>query len=74
MDRVLGAVGFSAAVSIYVYYTAWVLLTPFVDPSVSWFHNLFPDRWWAIAVPTTLFVVALAFVATFVATVSLTSK
>eukprot|EP00966_Prymnesium_polylepis_P053988 1247982-Prymnesium_polylepis.1 len=45
MDRVIGAAGFSAAVAIYIYYTAWAVLTPFVDENVVWFHSLFPDRW-----------------------------
>ena len=26
----------------YSYYTAWVVLTPFVDRDVSWFHDIFP--------------------------------
>ena len=65
-DRLLGALGFSAAVFIYIYYTAWVILTPFVDPKIEWFHGLFPHRWWAIAVPTTLLVLALSLVTGFV--------
>ena len=47
VDRVLGAAGLSAAVAAYVYYTAWVVVTPFIDPDVVWFHRLFPDRWCA---------------------------
>ena len=45
MDRIYGLVGFSTAVAIYVYYTVWVVLTPFIDEKVVWFHSIFPDRW-----------------------------
>ena len=49
MDQTYGLVGFSAAVAIYVYYTVWVVLTPFIDEEAAgWFHNLFPDRWCGI--------------------------
>ena len=68
-DRFLGTAGLVTAAVIYVYYTAWVLLTPFVE--VEWFHNLFPPRWWALAVPTALLTVALTFVAIFVGVVSI---
>ena len=57
---------FASAVAAYAYYSVWVLLTPFVDKEVAWFHGAFPDRWWAIAVPTALLVLGLTFVMTFV--------
>ena len=59
-DRLLGVAGFAAAVVIYVYYTAWVIVTPFVDPKVEWFHNLFPDRFYALAIPTALLLLGLS--------------
>ena len=55
----------------YSYYTAWVVLTPFVDREVSWFHDIFPDRYYALAVPTALMVTAVAFVFGFVGIVHL---
>ena len=70
-DRLIGTVGFSLAVIIYVYYTTWVLVTPFVDPNIEWFHSLFPDRWWAYAVPTALLVVGLTCIAIFVGVINL---
>ena len=71
---VLGAVGFSASLLIYVYYTAWVILTPFVDPKITWFHALFPDRYWAFAIPTALLVLGLTVIASFVGLVSLRGR
>ena len=41
-DQALGTIGFTAALFIWLYYTAWVILAPFVDPKVEWFHALFP--------------------------------
>ena len=64
-DRVLGAAGLAASVAIFVYYTAWTLVAPFVDPSAAWFHALFPARRWAIAGPLALLAAALGFVAVF---------
>lgn len=73
-DRLLGAAGFATALIIYIYYTAWVILTPFVDPKITWFHALFPDRWWAFAIPTALLVLGLTVIATFVGLVSLRGR
>jgi len=56
---------FASAVAAYAYYSVWVLLTPFVDKDVPWFHSFFPDRWWAIAVPTATLVLGLTLVGTF---------
>ena len=67
----LGSAGVVLTSAAYLYYTIWVLLTPFVDKEVVWFHNLFPDFWWAVAVPTALFVLGLTSVVTFVGLVSL---
>ena len=67
----LGGAGIALTSAAYLYYTIWVLLTPFVDSDVLWFHSLFPDRWWAVAVPTALFVLGLTSVVTFVGLVSL---
>ena len=61
----------AALVASYSYYTAWVVLTPFVDRDVSWFHDIFPDRYYALAVPTALMVAAVAFVFGFVGIVHL---
>ena len=73
-DKILGATGFVVALFIYIYYTAWAILTPFVDPKVTWFHALFPDRWWAFAIPTALLVVGLTGIAVFIGAVSMKGR
>ena len=73
-DKLLGAVGFVASLVIYIYYTAWVIVTPFVDPKITWFHALFPDRWWAFAIPTALLVLGLTVIATFIGLVSMKGR
>ena len=62
----VGAIGFALTVAAYLYYSLWVLLTPFVEKDVAWFHNLFPHTWWALAVPTALLVLGVTCVITFV--------
>ena len=73
-DRLLGATGFAVSLLIYVYYTAWVIVAPFVDPKITWFHGLFPARWWAFAIPAALLVLGLTIIATFVSVVSLRGR
>ena len=58
--------GFLLTVAAYIYYSVWLLLTPFVEKEIAWFHALFPDTWWALAVPTALLVLGLTCVCTFV--------
>ena len=41
----------------YVYLTLWILITPFVGPEHAAVHRLFPDRYWGLAVPISVFVV-----------------
>ena len=31
-DRLLGACGFALSLALYAYYTAWVIVAPFIDP------------------------------------------
>ena len=69
-DTLLGATGCVAALAIFIYYTAWVILAPFVDAEVAWFHALFPARSWAFTIPTILLAVAFAFVVSFIGIVS----
>lgn len=69
--RLLGALGFVGTLLLYLYYTVWVILTPFVDADLAWFHQFFPALWWAFAVPTALLVVGLSGVMTFVGIVRL---
>ncbi|CAM9217676.1 unnamed protein product, partial [Discosporangium mesarthrocarpum] len=64
-DKLVGAGLFALSVTIFVYYTLWVIVLPFVDISHP-VQELFPARKYAIAIPTILIVVLLVMVATFV--------
>ena len=68
-DKLVGVVGLLLSLAIFAYYTTWVVVAPFVDPSNVSFHGLFPDRWWAIAGPAALLAIAATFVVGFVAVV-----
>ena len=70
----VGIAGLAVSLVVFVYYTAWVLVEPFVDPSVTWFHALFPDRYWAYVIPTTLLVVGVSLIATVLHIISRDSK
>ena len=73
-DRLCGILTFALAIVGYLYYTAWVIGTPFVDPRVEWYHGLFPDRWFALAIPTALLIVGFSTVVVFIAIVLSTGR
>lgn len=73
-DKAVGVLGLLLSVAIFVYYTTWVVVAPFVDESVFSFHRLFPDRYWAIAGPTALLIAAVVFVAAFIAIIPMLKK
>ncbi|KAK7094468.1 dolichol phosphate-mannose biosynthesis regulatory protein-like [Littorina saxatilis] len=66
-----GMVSFSSF--LFIYYTVWVIVLPFVEPGV-FVHNLFPPRIYAIAGPLLAGVLGLAFIGVFVCYVTLKSK
>ena len=68
-DRLIGILAFALGIVGYLYYTAWVIGTPFVDPRVKWYHSLFPDTWFALAIPCALLVVGFSAVLVFIAIV-----
>ena len=52
MSQALGAVVLAVTVSVFFYYTAWVLLLPMWAPQdAPWLHAIFPPRSWAIKLP-----------------------
>ncbi|XP_076454699.1 dolichol phosphate-mannose biosynthesis regulatory protein-like [Babylonia areolata] len=72
-DQGVGWAMVSLGFFIFVYYTVWVIILPFVEPGV-FVHKLFPPRIYAIAGPLLAGVVALALIGLFVCYVSLKSK
>ena len=43
-------VGLVVLLAMYVWYTAWIVLSPLVSSSHP-VHAFFPDRYWGLAVP-----------------------
>ncbi|KAL4802715.1 dolichol phosphate-mannose biosynthesis regulatory [Aspergillus unguis] len=62
-----------AATAIFLYYTAWTLLMPFVDPGHP-LHAFFLPRVWAIRIPVFLTLLGSAVVGTFIAIVMINSN
>ncbi|GFF53030.1 dolichol phosphate-mannose biosynthesis regulatory protein [Aspergillus udagawae] len=61
------------ATAIFLYYTAWTLLMPFVDQGHP-LHDLFPPRKWAIRIPVILTLLGSAVVGTFIGLVMINSN
>ncbi|KIX01540.1 uncharacterized protein Z518_09266 [Rhinocladiella mackenziei CBS 650.93] len=62
-----------AATIIFLYYTLWTLLMPFVDEDHP-LQSLFPPRVWAIRIPVILTLLGSAVVGTFLAMVMIRSN
>jgi dolichyl-phosphate mannosyltransferase polypeptide 2 regulatory subunit len=63
----------SVSVGLFLYYSFWVLVTPFIDTN-HWLQSYFPDRSYALVIPTLLCVVAVSIVSSFVALVMIRSS
>ena len=48
---------------VWVYFTIWLMITPFIDDNHS-FNNYFPERKWGIIVPIMIGIIFLTFVFT----------
>jgi len=67
-DKAVGVFLITASALIFVYYTCWVVILPFVPPSTV-LHDFFPSQTYAVAIPATILSVAITsimFVAGFV--------
>lgn len=64
-DQALGVVLIALAFAIGSYYSAWVLLTPFL-PADHALHAAFPDRLYALRLPALLLTVAVTVGAAFI--------
>ncbi|KAI9817853.1 MAG: hypothetical protein M1827_000972 [Pycnora praestabilis] len=58
---------------VFLYYTIWTLLMPFVDPGHP-LHDLFPPRVWAIRIPVILILLGSAVVGSFLSVVMIRSN
>ncbi|GAB7352949.1 hypothetical protein MBLNU459_g3524t1 [Dothideomycetes sp. NU459] len=62
-----------AATAVFLYYTVWTLVMPFVDSSHP-SQSLFPPRVWAIRIPVVLILAGGAVVGSFLSVVMIRSN
>lgn len=70
------AVGYGLVVfagAIFLYYTLWVVVLPFVEPD-QFLHNLFLPRAYAVILPLVAGVIVLTFIGIFAVFVMLNNK
>ncbi|XP_038904650.1 dolichol-phosphate mannose synthase subunit 2 [Benincasa hispida] len=72
-DKTVGFLLSLTSLSIFTYYTFWVIILPFVD-SDHFIHNYFLPQEYAILIPIFAGVVLLCFLGIFVGMVMLKSK
>ncbi|KAI9681444.1 MAG: hypothetical protein M1817_002728 [Caeruleum heppii] len=73
LDKLLGLVMLIVATTVFLYYTIWTLLMPFVDPGHP-LHDFFPPRVWAIRIPVILILLGTAIVGSFLGLVMIRSN
>ncbi|TKA63821.1 hypothetical protein B0A55_10017 [Friedmanniomyces simplex] len=73
LDKLVGASMLVAASAVFLYYTIWTLLLPFVDSNHP-LQSLFPPRVWAIRIPVILLLLGGAVVGSFFSVVMIRSN
>ncbi|KAK3379364.1 dolichol phosphate-mannose biosynthesis regulatory protein [Lasiosphaeria ovina] len=73
LDKLVGLAMLVAATVVFLYYTIWTLLMPFVDSDHP-LQNFFPPRVWAIRIPVMLVLVGCAVVGSFLSVVMIRSN
>ncbi|KAF7508119.1 hypothetical protein GJ744_009560 [Endocarpon pusillum] len=73
LDKLFGMAMLIIATTVFLYYTVWTLLMPFVDPGHP-LHDLFPPRVWAIRIPVILTLLGSAVVGSFLSMVMIRSN
>ncbi|KAK4634564.1 Dolichol phosphate-mannose biosynthesis regulatory protein [Fulvia fulva] len=73
LDRVVGLAMLILASAVFLYYTTWTLLMPFVDSGHP-IQTLFPPRVWAIRIPVILLLLGGAVVGSFLSVVMIRSN
>ncbi|CAN6634064.1 hypothetical protein TRVA0_014S01772 [Trichomonascus vanleenenianus] len=72
LDQLIGAGMLFVATAVFVYYTTWTFVLPFVDEPHP-LYAFFPAREWAINIPVMLLLLAITVVGTFIGTVMINS-
>ncbi|PSK57819.1 hypothetical protein B9Z65_9021 [Elsinoe australis] len=73
LDQLVGLSMLLAATAVFVYYTVWTLIMPFVDDSHP-SQSLFLPRVWAIRIPVMLILLGGAVVGSFLSVVMIRSN
>ena len=68
LDKTIGAIIIVASIIWHLYYTIWILVTPWLETSQDLAHWLkyFPDRYYGLAIPALLLVFIITSAATFI--------
>ncbi|EPS70261.1 hypothetical protein M569_04500 [Genlisea aurea] len=72
-DRAVGFVLSAISLSIFSYYTFWIVILPFVDTG-HFVHNYFLPREYAVLLPVYIGVTLMCFVSVFIGYAMLKSK
>ncbi|KAL2134801.1 hypothetical protein VTI74DRAFT_10785 [Chaetomium olivicolor] len=73
LDKLVGLAMLVAASVVFLYYTIWTLLMPFVDSDHP-LQAFFPPRVWAIRIPVILILLGSAVVGSFLSVVMIRSN
>ncbi|KAK7908648.1 dolichyl-phosphate mannosyltransferase polypeptide 2- regulatory subunit [Apiospora marii] len=73
LDKLVGLAMLLAASFVFIYYSIWTLLMPFVDADHP-LQNVFPPRVWAIRIPVVLVLLGSAVVGSFLSVVMIRSN
>lgn len=73
LEKLVGLAMLVVATVIFLYYTIWTLLMPFVDSDHP-LQSFFPARVWAIRIPVILLLIGFAVVGSFVSVVMIRSN
>ncbi|CAF9903144.1 MAG: hypothetical protein HETSPECPRED_000131 [Heterodermia speciosa] len=73
LDKLVGLAMLVLASVVFLYYTTWTLLMPFVDNGHP-LHDFFPPRVWAIRIPVILILLGSAVVGSFLSLVMIRSN
>ncbi|KLU87513.1 dolichyl-phosphate mannosyltransferase polypeptide 2 [Magnaporthiopsis poae ATCC 64411] len=73
LDKLVGLAMLVAASVVFLYYSVWTLIMPFVDSDHP-LQNVFPPRVWAIRVPVILILLGSAVVGSFLSVVMIRSN
>ncbi|KAI0928531.1 hypothetical protein AcW1_005747 [Taiwanofungus camphoratus] len=64
-DKALGGIVLFTASVIFVYYTIWAILLPFLDVSNP-IHGIFPSRQWAVRIPVFILIMGISAIGVFI--------